>query len=216
MRLRFRHCVLDTGVRVLTRNGKEVSLSPKAFKLLEALALERPDAVSHDDLRRRLWPDTVSGGTTLARLVSDVRAAIGDSNQDDPVLRTVQRFGYAFAAAVTEDAPASLTPGRCALRWGSQLVSLALGENVIGRAPDALIALPSSKVSRRHARITVSEGRAVVEDLGSRNGTYVGTRRLDHAVELKNGDRIGIGPALLIFCASPDGDLTSSDSRKKV
>ena len=89
---------------------------------------------------------------------------------------------------------------------------LAAGENVIGRATDGLITLPSSKVSRRHARIVVSNGRVVLEDLGSRNGTYLGDRRIDSAVELKNGDRIGIGPALLIFCAAADDALTSMQS----
>jgi DNA-binding winged helix-turn-helix (wHTH) protein len=228
VRLRFRDCVLDTGIRVVTRNGEPVQLSPKAFTLLEVLAERRPNAVSHDDLRRRLWPDTMMGGTTLARLVSEVRAAIGDADDRDQVIRTVHRFGYAFAAtAIEETRTPPPSPGlrraagdsaeagrragiaRCAIRWGSQLVPLAPGENVIGRAPDVLITLPSSKVSRRHARIVVSDDRVVLEDLGSRNGTYVGDRRIESAVELKNGDRIGIGPALLIFCATSDDALTS-------
>ena len=200
MRVCFRDCVLDTGVRVLTRNGESVALSPKAFGLLEVLASQRPNAVSHGDLRARLWPGTVVGGTTLARIVSEARAAIGDRD-DEPVIRTVHRFGYAFAAAVTEDA-ASVALSHCAIRWGSQFVPLTLGENIVGRAPELLITIPSSKVSRRHARIVVSGGRAILDDLGSRNGTYLGGRRIDAAVELKNGDRIGIGSAQLVFCAA--------------
>lgn len=213
MRLHFRDCVLDTGVRVLTRNGEPVALSPKAFRLLEVLASERPNAVSHDDLRARLWPDTVMGGTTLARLVSEARAAIADRDDQDPAIRTVHRFGYAFAATVTESA-ASVAVSHGAIRWGSQFVPLAHGENVIGRAPDVLITIPSSKVSRRHARIVVSDGRAVLEDLASRNGTYLGGRRIEAAVELKNGDRIGIGAAQLTFCGASDDGLTSADSVK--
>lgn len=212
MRLRFRDCVLDTAVRVLVRDGNAVSLSPKAFNLLEILVEQRPNAVSHADLREKLWSDTVAGGTTLARLISEIRTAIGDRNDDDHVIRTVHRFGYAFSGTVTED---NVTPGRlagCAIRWGSQLVPLAAGENVIGRSADGLITLPSTKVSRRHARIVVSNGRVILEDLGSRNGTYVGDRRIDSAVELNNGDRIGIGPALLIFCAAADDALTSMQS----
>jgi DNA-binding winged helix-turn-helix (wHTH) protein len=211
VRVRFRDCVLDTGVRVLARNGEAVALSPKAFKLLEVLASERPNAVSHDDLRAKLWPGTVVGGTTLARLVSEARAAIGDRDDDDLAIRTVHRFGYAFAAAVTED-PAPVASSHFAIRWGSQLVPLALGENVIGRAPDVLITVPSSKVSRRHARIVVADGRVVLEDLASRNGTYLDGRRIDAAIELKNGNRIGIGPAQLVFCVASDDALTSVDS----
>jgi len=214
VRLRFRDCVLDTGVRVLMRKDASVALSPKAFKLLEVLAAERPNAVSHNDLRRRLWPDSVAGGTTLARLISEVRTAIDDRDPGNPMVRTVQRFGYAFAA-VAEDMTGPVPLPVFALRWGSQLVPLAPGDHVIGRAPDALITLPSSKVSRRHARISVIDGRAVIEDLGSRNGTYIGKHKVHGAVELKNGDRIGIGPAQFIFCASTDDELTSADSRTK-
>jgi DNA-binding winged helix-turn-helix (wHTH) protein len=213
VRFRFRDCVLDTGIRVLTRNGDAVGLSPKAFRLLEVLASERPNAVSHDDLRARLWPGTITGGTTLARLVSEARAAIGDRDDDDRAIRTVHRFGYAFAAAVADDA-AAVAVTHCAIRWGSQLVPLAPGENVIGRAPDVLITVPSSKVSRRHARIVVSDSRVVLEDLASRNGTYLGGRRIDAAIDLKNGDRIGIGSAQLVFCSASDDAMTSADSVK--
>ena len=190
-----------------------MALSPKAFGLLEVLASQRPNAVSHDDLRARLWPGTAVGGTTLARLVSEARAAIGDRDDDEPAIRTVHRFGYAFAATITEDA-ASVALSHCAIRWGSQFVPLRQGENVVGRAPDLLITIPSSKVSRRHARIVVSDGRAILDDLGSRNGTYLGGRRIDAAIELKNGDRIGIGSAQLVFCAASDDALTSADSVK--
>jgi DNA-binding winged helix-turn-helix (wHTH) protein len=212
VRLRFRDCVLDTGVRALLRDGTAVALSPKAFSLLEILVEQRPNAVSHADLREKLWPDTAMGGTTLARLISEVRAALGDRDEQHPVVRTVHRFGYAFSVAVTED---HVTPPRlpgCAIRWGSQLVPLASGENVIGRSADGLISLPSTKVSRRHARIVVANGRVILEDLGSRHGTYLGDRRIESAVELKNGDRIGIGPAQLIFCAAADDALTSMQS----
>ena len=212
MRVRFGDCVLDTGIRTLAREGKDVALSPKAFRLLEILVEQRPNAVSHADLREKLWPDTATGGTTLARLVSEVRGALGDNSDDRPAVRTVHRFGYAFAAVAAEERVTVAVPPGCALRWGSQLVPLASGENVIGRATDALVVLPSTKVSRHHARILVANGRVILEDLGSRNGTYVGDRRIDSAVELRNGDRIGIGPALLIFCAADDDALTSMQS----
>ena len=145
MRVRFGDCVLDTSIRTLTREGKDVALSPKAFRLLEILVEQRPNAVSHADLRDKLWPDTVMGGTTLARLISEVRGAIGDKSDDRPVIRTVHRFGYAFAAAAADERVAATVTSGCALRWGSQLVPLASGENVIGRATDALVTLPSTE-----------------------------------------------------------------------
>jgi DNA-binding winged helix-turn-helix (wHTH) protein len=202
MRLRFGDCVLDTDLRELTRGGRAVPLLPKAFRLLEVLVERRPQVVPQSELRRLLWPDGLLGGTRLARLVNEVRAAIGDDARSGHLIRTAHRFGYAFCApALAEGAP----PGpkaSCALQWGERLVPLSPGENVIGRTADAWISVASSKVSRRHARIVVSDGHVVLEDLGSKNGTYLGSSRVDRPMELKNGDCISIGPLLLIFRVS--------------
>ena len=64
--------------------------------------------------------------------------------------------------------------------------------------------MTSSDVSRRHARVLVSEGRALLEDLGSTHGTYLGGRRIDAPVELKHGDCIRVGPAELVFCVTAE------------
>jgi DNA-binding winged helix-turn-helix (wHTH) protein len=212
LRLRFRDLLLDVGTRSLTRGDRPVPLSPKAFRLLEVLVMRRPDAVSHEELRRTLWSDAANGGTTLARLVSEIRTAIGDDDDAQPIVRTVHRFGYAFAEATAEEKRATLPVGRYAIRWGSQLVPLADGENLVGRALDGVIAVPSSKASRRHARIVVSLEKAVIEDLGSRNGTRVNDALIDRPVELKNGDRISVGPAVLVFCVAGSSGTTSDEA----
>jgi DNA-binding winged helix-turn-helix (wHTH) protein len=208
LRLRFGDCVLDTYVHQLTRAGRTVALSPKAFALLSALAERRPNVVKRAELRRLVWPDTVVGGTTLARLVNEVRGAVGDSGARGAVVRTVPRVGYAFSAA-TEEERSAPPVGRCALQWGQRHVPLVQGENVIGRAADAAVSVASSKISRRHARIVVERGRATLEDLGSRNGTFLGERRVDAPVELHHGDRIVIGPVELIFRVSSAEEMTS-------
>ena len=189
-----------------------MELSPKAFRLLEALVMRRPDAVSHEELRRTLWSEAANGGTTLARLVSEIRTALGDDDDEQPIVRTVHRFGYAFAEATVEEERTTRPVGRYAIRWGSQLVPLADGENVVGRALDGVIAVPSSKASRRHARIVVSPESAVIEDLGSRNGTRVNDAVIDGPVELKNGDRIRVGPAVLVFCVAGSSGVTSEET----
>ena len=189
-------------------------LSPRAFRLLEVLAERRPDAIAQEELRGLLWPDTVAGGTTLARLVHEVRAALGDSVRPPRYVRTVHRFGYAFCSTVSEEPiqePASAI--EYALQWGRRHVPLTLGEHIIGRAPDALVSVASSKVSRRHARILVAQGGVTLEDLGSKNGTRLGEQRIDRPVSLSHGDRIVIGPVLLIFRASPDQAATSTQVR---
>jgi DNA-binding winged helix-turn-helix (wHTH) protein len=212
LRLRFRDLLFDVGTRSLTRGERPVPLSPKAFKLLEVLVMRRPDAVSHEELRRTLWSDAADGGTTLARLVSEIRTALDDHDDAQPIVRTVHRFGYAFAEAAAEEARPTPPVGRYAIRWGSQLVPLADGDNLVGRGLDGVIAIPSSKASRRHARIVVSSRNAVIEDLGSRNGTKVNDAVIEGPVELKNGDRIRVGPAILVFCVAGSSGVTSEET----
>ena len=212
MRLLFEECVLDVDRHALTRAGRAVPLSPKAFCLLEVLVERRPGVVPKAELRRRVWPDRVAGGTTLARLVNEVRSALGDEAQSGRLIRTVPRVGYAFAGSAIEEAGRPRAQaGACALQWGTRQVPLTPGENVIGRAADSVISVASQKVSRRHARILLVDGRATLEDLGSRNGTYLGERRIEAPTELKHGDLIGIGPVLLMFRVSHAEESTEGD-----
>src|SRR5262245_64380575 len=76
-RVRFGDYVLDPITRELTRAGQPLPLTPKAFALLALLAERRPAAVSHEDLREALWPGMEAGGTTVGRVVNEVRAAVG-------------------------------------------------------------------------------------------------------------------------------------------
>jgi DNA-binding winged helix-turn-helix (wHTH) protein len=204
VRLCFGDCVLDTATRELTRGGAGAALSPKAFALLEVLAARRPDAVSHADLRKALWPDVEAGGTSLARLVNEVRAAVGDSAGDPRIIRTVPRFGYAFCGSARDESAGVV----CALQWGAQHIPLPIGTYVIGRSADASIAIPATNVSRRHAQIVVTSAGATLEDLGSRNGTCLGDESISGIVALKNDDRIVVGPATLIFIQADDDATT--------
>jgi DNA-binding winged helix-turn-helix (wHTH) protein len=209
MRLRFGECVLDTELRQLTRKERPILLSPKAFSLLAALAERRPRAVAHAELRRLVWPDALVGGTSLARLLNEVRCAIGDQAEEPRFIRTVHRFGYAFCGSAVEEAGRPEPPPPAyALRWGDRLIGLRPGENIIGRASDAAVSISMAEVSRRHARIVVDEGRATLEDLGSKHGTRVGQRRVEGPVELHHGDEIVVGPVLLIFRDSSDEEPT--------
>jgi len=207
VRLRFGDCVLDTDRRQLTRADREVALTPKAFRLLEVLAARRPNAVARAELREQVWPDTPSGGTTIARLLSEVRAAIDPPPPAESFVRTIHRFGYAFAdGAVEEPEKDAGAPSGCAIQWDGRLVALRPGENVIGRAADAAVHIALGEISRRHARILIEGERALLEDLGSKHGTIVADRRIEGPVELKHGDHIGVGPVLLVFRRASAGD----------
>jgi hypothetical protein len=71
------------------------------------------------------------------------------------------------------------------------------GSVVAGRDPAAAIPLQDPESSREHASITAQEGGAVVEDLGSTNGTFVGEERISGSRVIQPGDRIRIGTTVL-------------------
>jgi two-component system response regulator AtoC len=79
------------------------------------------------------------------------------------------------------------------------VLALQPGENLVGRGDEAGVRIDSAKVSRVHARIAVAASSATVEDLGSKNGTFVRGRRIAGPVELTDGDEICLGSVLLVF-----------------
>jgi len=83
------------------------------------------------------------------------------------------------------------------LVWGRREVALDPGENLIGRDRDAVVWIDDDSVSRRHARILIGEEGATIEDLGSKNGTAVGDRKIDEPIRLTEKDVVRIGPATL-------------------
>ncbi len=77
--------------------------------------------------------------------------------------------------------------------WGTKEIILAPGENLIGRSSDCRVSLGSSTISRHHARILLDAGQAMLEDLGSKNGTNVNGARIEGSVPLQDGDEIRVG-----------------------
>ena len=209
MRLKFGQCVLDMGARELRRGGVPRELSPLGFQLLELLLTCRPRAVAKAEIHERLWPDTFVSDSSLARLASEVRAAIGDDARHPRLLRTVHRHGYAFSGTVAvqpEEVPSRTA--LCSLLWGERQIPLLVGENVLGRGAEAAVRIDLGRVSRLHARIVVEGERALLEDLGSKNGTFHKGRRLEAPVELADGDEITVGTVVLLFRAA-HGDSTT-------
>jgi DNA-binding winged helix-turn-helix (wHTH) protein len=186
VRLRFGEFVCDGQARELRRGGGAVALSPKAFLLLELLIEARPNPVTREALYDRLWPDVIVEPGNLHTLVSEVRAALGDD--EHRLIRTLHRVGYAFAASgVAQDSV------RYSILLGDETIPLREGENFIGRDPRGAVVLHSGEVSRQHARLVVAGSAVTLEDLGSKNGTFVGTRRISGPVAVRSGDDILVG-----------------------
>lgn len=200
----FGEYVLDAGTRQLLREGREVPFAPKAFELLELLLRSRPRAVSRTRLQSAIWPDTHVGASSLHVLVSQVRAALDDDPGAPRWIRTVDRFGYAFAGAAREEgaepapppgAPADPRP-RARIVGNDQEFLLGEGLHVLGREEGAAVRADSGGVSRQHARLAVTQTAATLEDLGSKNGTFVGDDRLSTPRVLRDGDVIRLGQAV--------------------
>jgi DNA-binding winged helix-turn-helix (wHTH) protein len=198
MQVRFGDFILDTDTRELSRKTRPIHLSPKAFQLLHMLVENRPKALSKASLQEHLWPDTFVVEANLSNLVGEVRAALNDDPRRPHFVRTVHAFGYAFRDTSAVDA-ASSSPPRYRLAWKGGHATVADGEHVLGRDPALALSFDSASVSRRHARLLIAEGEAVLEDLASKNGTYVNDQRVTTAVRVSNGDEVRIGSVRLTF-----------------
>jgi DNA-binding winged helix-turn-helix (wHTH) protein len=212
---RFGEFRLDPRRRQLFRGQKAVHLTPKAFELLSALLEARPEAVAKADLEFRIWGQIHVAETSLAGLVAELRAALGERPRESQFIRTVHGFGYAFCALVPESASAS-DPFRVGdlvyrIAWARREVSLRLGANVLGREPDVVAWMDSPTVSRRHACIRVSTEGAVIEDLGSHNGTYVRGEKVTEPVPLRDGDEIRLGSVVVTLRIGQAGETQSQD-----
>src|SRR3984893_5870672 len=163
MRLKFGDCVLDLGARQLERGSKVVPLEPKIYEELEGLIKRRPAVVTNNELDELLWPNVYVARTSLTRLVSELRAALGDTPQGSHVIRTVYKTGYAFCAEVRSVPSQDASPATIELVWQKQSLPLTDGEHLAGRDAECSLVIDASTVSRRHARITVVSGTATIE-----------------------------------------------------
>ena len=91
---------LDPSERLLMRAGEPVSLAPKVFDTLTALIENSGRLLDKDELMSKLWPDTFVEEATLARNISDLRKALGESTGEQKFIETVPKRGYRFTAEV--------------------------------------------------------------------------------------------------------------------
>jgi len=214
VRLQFDDVTFDGDARQLWLRGEEVHLSRKAFELLALLIERRPHAVSKNEIHSHLWPETFVSESSIPSLMSEIRSALADQDREPHLLRTHHGFGYAFqgtgsgawAKPAAEAAPAAWLVG------SAGQIALAAGENVLGRIGGdvGIVAVPSTSVSRRHARITINERAATVEDLGSKNGTYVNDRRVDAPTPIESSDHVRLGSLVFTFMREQSGSTTAT------
>ena len=211
---RFDQFTVDVKTRRLLRDGQEQHVSPKAFDLLLLLVENRSRALSKAELQQNLWPATFVLETNIASLVAEIRHALDDPADDPRFVRTMHRFGYWFIGTVGEEGTAAIAgmpPVRYWLLWETRQIPLNPGINILGRAPDAAVWIDAPGVSRHHARISLDGAGATLEDLGSKNGTYLRGEQITGPASLSDGDQIRLGSVVITFRIPPAAGSTETE-----
>jgi DNA-binding winged helix-turn-helix (wHTH) protein len=96
----FADHTLDTDRRELRRGGEPIAVEPQVFDLLTYLVQNRERVVSKDDLFASVWGGRIVADSTLASRINAARKAIGDSGEEQKLIRTVARKGIRFVGEV--------------------------------------------------------------------------------------------------------------------
>ncbi|MCU4178322.1 winged helix-turn-helix domain-containing tetratricopeptide repeat protein [Bosea sp. BH3] len=102
----FEGHVFDPDRRELTRGGEAIAIGPQVFDLLAHLLRNRERVVSKDDLLDAVWGGRIVSESTLTSHINAVRKAVGDSGDEQRLIRTIARKGFRFVAEVEETPPA--------------------------------------------------------------------------------------------------------------
>ena len=161
---------LDSDLRQVTCEGREIHLTPKAFDLLTLLVAEAGRVITKKELHERLWPESFVSDATLVGLVKMLRRTLGDRDARAPIIRTTHGIGYAFVAPIerrpspAEDAP--VVPA------ANRRIPLAFDEHRhrIGGTPASAVHLDGDDMSHRPRQFLVGERGAAAEDRADLHG----------------------------------------------
>lgn len=102
MRYLFEEYAFDTNLRELQRGAEVVSVAPQVFDLLDYLIRNRERVVSKDDLINAVWNGRVVSDEALTTRLNVARSAIGDSGEEQRLIKTLPRKGFRFVGHVRE------------------------------------------------------------------------------------------------------------------
>ena len=102
MRYLFEEYAFDTDRRELHRGADVVSVAPQVFDLLDYLIRNRERVVSKDDLINAIWNGRIVSDAALTTRLNAARSAIGDSGEEQRLIKTLPRKGFRFVGPVRE------------------------------------------------------------------------------------------------------------------
>jgi DNA-binding winged helix-turn-helix (wHTH) protein len=199
---RFGDFELDVAAFTLRREGIPVRLEKIPMEVLVLLVEHAGTLVARDSIHAAVWGADVflDRDAAINTAMRKIRRALGEDVGRPRLVETVVGKGYRFVGQIVRE---TVDPRRQVavyrLTRGTDAFALQDGDNLIGRDPNVRVFLDHPSVSRRHARLSITGARVVLEDLNSRNGTWMDGRVITSPTEVHDGAIIGVGPITLTF-----------------
>lgn len=155
MRYSFGRCVLDTARRELRRDGVLAPLEPKAYQVVLYLIEHCDRVVARDELLAHAWPNVYVVDTTVARCLTLIRKAVGDSGTAQRVIKTLHGHGYRFVAPVVAASSEALSIPASPASTGRVVPAQAEeAQEAASEMPDSLPAPATPSLGeRRHVSV---------------------------------------------------------------
>ncbi|MGF7162462.1 TolB-like protein [Rhodoligotrophos appendicifer] len=216
MQFRFGPYALDIDRRELKQGTEVVPLGPQVFDLLTFLVENRERVVSKDDLLQSVWGGRIVSESTLTSHINAVRRAVGNSGEDQRLVRTIARKGFRFVADVSEVRALERLPSPEGVAIGAETIAAPATPLILPDRPSIAV-LPFQNLSGDREQDYFADG--VVEDIITelsrirwlfviaRNSSF--TYR-DQAVDVKQvGRELGVGYVL-------EGSVRRADNRVRI
>ena len=213
LRYLFEDYTFDTGRRELHRGADAVSITPQVFDLLDYLIRNRERVVSKDDLINAIWNGRIVSDAALTTRLNAARTAIGDSGEEQRLIKTLPRKGFRFVGpvlAAQEPAAAAATDN--------------LGEPPKSplTLPDkpSIAVLPFTNLSSDPEQEYFADGMVeeIITALSHSNGCSsslairVSLSRVERSISKKSGGHLACATSLKGLCARRRGKFASQGS----
>ncbi len=142
----FEEHELDVDRRELRRGAELVSLEPQVFDLLVYLVQNRDRVVSKDELIEEVWEGRNVSDSTLTSRITAVRKAIGDSGDEQRLIRTVSRKGIRFVGVV-KDKPQSVAVATATAQATTNITTATAGPTLATPDRPSIAVLPFQNMS---------------------------------------------------------------------
>jgi len=169
LRYLFDDFAFDTDRRELHRGADLISIAPQVFDLLEYLIRNREHVVGKDDLINAIWNGRVVSDAALTTRLNAARGAIGDSGEEQRLIRTMPRKGFRFVGIVLEaQRPPNLPAGSVAPNGGT-------APRLLSAPHLSIVVLPFANIGDEPAQAHFVDGvtESLTTDLSRISGSFV-------------------------------------------